>query len=257
MAGALSLIGNKDGPPVIPLNFLADFCGGPLFATIGILAALVAREKTGKGQYLDINYVDGIIALLKDYSAPYFQYGAIPKRGETMLSGGVPYINVYETKDGGFISIACFEPWLWENLCRAIGKEEFIPFHQEPEHLLRSPEGKEWDKIRSYLKQVFLTKSRDEWFHFLSQKDIPVGKVYSLDEVFSDPQVLHRNMVIEVDHPTVGKVKQIGIPIKLSDTPGKVRSPSPTLGEHHEEILVDLGYDKQTVDELRRKGIVG
>ena len=103
---------------------------------------------------------------------------------------------------------------------------------------------------------MFLTKTRDEWFELLSQKDIPIGKVYSLDEVFTDPQVLHRQMVIEVEHPTQGKVKQVGIAIKLSDTPGKVRSLPPILGEHTDEVLTQLGYNQQRINLLRQEGVV-
>ncbi len=116
---------------------------------------------------------------------------------------------------------------------------------------------KKWKEISSYLKQLFLTKTRDEWFELLRQKDVPIGKVYSLDEVFADPQVLHRKMVIEVEHPTEGKVKQVGVAIKLSDTPGKVRSLPPLLGEHTNEILVGLGYSKQRINQLCREGIIG
>ena len=132
-----------------------------------------------------------------------------------------------------------------------------MSYHTEPVHYQCKAEDKKWEEITDYLKQLFLTKTRDEWFEFLSQKDIPVGKVYSLDEVFTDPQVLHRKMVIEVKHPTEGKVKQVGIAIRLSDTPGKIRSLSPILGEHTKEILMNMGYSKQKIDELYRDGVVG
>ena len=177
-------------------------------------------------------------------------------RGEHPLNGGYPYYNVYETKDGKFITIGCLEPWLWENLCRAIDKEEFASFRFEPKHSLPSHEDKRRDEISASLKQIFLTKTRDEWFEFLSQKDVPVGKVYSLAELVGDPQVLHRQMVIEVDYPPEGKIKQVGIAVKLSDTPGKVRSSPPLLGEHTEETLAGLGYSKQKIDELRQQGII-
>ena len=256
IAGALNLIGEAGRKPAIPLNLLADLGGAALHATIGILTALIARDKTGKGQYIDISYTDSVISLLTFVTAGYFRSNIVPKRGETSLSGGYPYYNLYETKDGKFITIACLEPWLWENLCRAIGKEDFIPFRFEEEHMVCSPESKKWEEISSYLKQLFLTKTRDEWFEFLSQKDIPVGKVYSLDEVFADPQVLHREMVIEVEHPTEGKIRQPGFAIKLSDTPGNVRSLPAMLGEHTAEILTSLGYNKQRIDELRQKGTI-
>jgi len=256
LGGVLNLIGETDGKPVIPLNIVADIAGGSMHAAVGILSALVARNKTGRGQYIDISLADGVISLLTTTAIGYFRDNIVPNRGETALGGGYPYYNVYETKDGKFITIGCIEPWLWENLCREIGKEDFIPVHYEPEHRVHKAENENWHKISASLKQLFLTKTRDEWFELLSQKDIPVGKVYSLDETFADRQVLHRKMVIEVEHPTEGKVKQVGIAIKLSDTPGKVRSLSPIRGEHTEEILTGLGYNKQRINELRQDGII-
>lgn len=259
VAGALDQIGEAGGRPVRPLNLLADLGGAALHAAIGILTAIIARGKTGRGQYIDISYTDTVISLLmaSPAAASYFHDKIVPKRGETAAGGGSPYSNIYETRDGKFITIGCMEPWLWENFCRAIGKEDFISFHYLPEHRLHKPEGEKWEEVSAYLKQLFRTRTRDEWFELLSQKDVPVGKVYSLDEVFTDPQVLHRQMVIEVEHPTEGKIKQVGIPIKLSDTPGKVRSLSPLPGEHTNEVLTGLGYDKQRISQLRREGIIG
>ncbi|MCX6009403.1 MAG: CaiB/BaiF CoA-transferase family protein [Chloroflexi bacterium] len=257
IAGALNLIGTPDRPPVIPLNLLADFAGASLHGVIGILAALVARSKTGTGQYVDISYTDGAMSVLTWFISNYFSSGIPLKRGETWLHGAYPYYGVYEAKDGKYVSIGCVEPWFWENLCRALGKEEYISYCISPEHFLHKPEGEKWEEISSYLKQVFLTRTRDEWFDFFADKDVPVGKVYTFDEVFNDPQVLHRQMVLEIDHPTLGKVKHPGIAIKLSETPGKVRSLAPIFGEHTEEILRELGYNKSRVDELRQCNIIG
>jgi crotonobetainyl-CoA:carnitine CoA-transferase CaiB-like acyl-CoA transferase len=256
IAGALNLIGDMNGKPVIPLNLLADFGGAGMSAVIGILSALIAREKMGKGQHVDISLTDSVISLLTFEAGDYFQHGVLLKRGEHIVGGAYPYYNVYETSDGKYITIGCMEPWLWENLCRAIGREDFIPFHLEADHRLHKPDGKKWDEISSSLKQLFLTKTRDEWFEFLSQKDIPVGKVYSMDEAFSDPQVVYRKMVVELEHSTEGRVKQVGIAIKLSETPGRVRSLSPILGEHTEEILTTLGYNKQKINELFKDGVI-
>ena len=256
MAGVLGLIGSREGSPVIPLNLVADFGGAALYGAIGVLAALMARTKTGKGQYVDIAYADGAISLMTFFTTGYFSDNNVLKRGEIALQGAYPYYGVYETQDGKYITIGCLEPHFWENLCRLLGREEYIPYHFAREHFLRKPEDKKWEEISSYLKQVFLTKTRDDWFELLIQNDIPAGKVYGLDEVFADPQVLHRQMVIEVEHPTLGKVKQVGIAPKLSDTPGKVRSLSPLLGEHTDEVLQELGYSQEEIETLRREGTI-
>jgi len=257
MAGVLGLIGPSGMPPVIPMNFIADFAGASLYGVIGILMALVARNETGEGQYVDVAFTDGVISLATFLTTWYFLQGAIPKRGETMLHGAYPYYGAYETKDGKYISIGCVEPHFWENLCRLIGKEEYIPYQVSLEHFLQKPDDKKWEEISSYLKQCFLTKTRDEWFELLIEKDIPAGKVYTLDEVFSDPQVIEREMVTEVEHPTFGKIKQAGIAPKLSYTPGKIRTFTPLAGEHTEEVLRGLGYSSEEIDNLRKEGTIG
>jgi len=257
IAGVLNLIGTPDRPPVIPLNLLADFAGASLHGVIGILTALVARGRTGAGQYVDISYTDGAMSVSTWFISNYFSSGILSKRGETWLNGAYPYYGVYKAKDGKYVSIGCVEPWFWENLCRALGKEEYIPYCISPEHFLYKPEGEKWEEISSYLKQVFLAKTRDEWFDFFVDKDVPVGKVYTFDEVFNDPQVLHRQMVQEIEHPTLGKIKQPGIAIKLSETPGKVRSLAPIFGEHTEGILWELGYEKSQIGQLRKSNIIG
>jgi crotonobetainyl-CoA:carnitine CoA-transferase CaiB-like acyl-CoA transferase len=256
IAGALNIIGASDRPPAVPLNLLADFAGASLHGVIGILTALLARVKTGKGQYVDVAYTDGAMSLMTWLISSYFAGGCIFNRGETWLHGAYPYYSVYETKDGKYVSIGCVEPWFWENLCRALGKEEYISYCISPEHFFQKPEGDKWEEISSCLKKVFLTRTRDEWFDFLTGRDVPVGKVYSFDEVFKDPQVLHRNMVLEIDHPTLGKVKHPGIAVKLSDTPGKIRKLAPVTGENTEEILSELGYKKSQIRKLHQSNVI-
>ncbi len=256
MAGVLGLIGPSEGPPVIPLNLVADFAGAALYGALGISVALVARNKTGKGQYVDMAYMDGAISLMTWFSWGYFFDGSVLKRGESWLHGAYPYYGVYETKDGKYITIGCLEPHFWENLCRLLGKEGYTPYRFALEHTFHRPEGGKWDEIHSSLKQVFLTRTRDEWFEVLIRNDVPAGKVHTPDEVFSDPQVLHRQMVIEMEHPTLGKIKQVGVAPKLSGTPGKVRSLSPLPGEHTDEILRGLGYKQEEIKNLRQEGAV-
>jgi crotonobetainyl-CoA:carnitine CoA-transferase CaiB-like acyl-CoA transferase len=257
-AGALNLIGEANRPPVMPLNIIADYGAGGKDAVIGIISALLARNQTGKGQYIDISLTDSVISLMTETVLDtYFATGISIKRGEHNLGGAYPYYAIYQTKDRKFITVGCLEPWLWANLCRAIGKEEFIPFSIIRNRSPRSADDQKAKEIHDYLKKLFLTKTRDEWFDFFRTKDVPVGKVYSLDEVFTDPQIQHRRMVMQMEHPTEGKVRQVGIAIKLSDTPGEVRSFPPVPGQHTDEILSGLGYSPQKIAELREEGVVG
>ena len=256
LAGVLGLIGPKDGPPAIPLNIIADFAGVSLYGTIGILLALTARNRTGRGQYIDHTYMEGALHLITWFTHRFFMDGTVLQPGVSWAQGAYPHYGVYRTKDGKWLSSGCLEPHFWDNLCRLIGKEEYMPHKWNMEMTFKGPEPR-FDEIRNGLEKVFLEKTRDEWFDLLAAGDVPVGKVNSLDEAFRDPQILHRNMVIELDHPKLGKVKQVGILPKLSETPGRVRRFAPVHGEHTDEILGALGFSAEEIGRLRKDGTVG
>ncbi len=162
--------------------------------------------------------------------------------------GKRPGFNSYKTKDGGYISLGLREPMFFANLCKALGREDLIPEQNAP-----SPRREE---ITAELQEIFLTRTRDEWFQFLRENDVSVSPVYTLDEALSDPHFLHRKMIVELDHPTVGKVKQLGIAIKLSETPGRIERFAPAVGENNEEILLDLGYSAEDMARLRTAGAI-
>ena len=184
IGGALGVIGPSDGPPVIPYNIVADYAAGGMHAAVGIMAALMSRQKTGSGQHVDISMTDGIAYLLAPIAAAFFCDGTVSRPGEMQLNGGVPFYNVYQCGDGKYITVGCIEPWFWENLCRALGREDFVPYQLDEE---RHPE------IFACFKDMFRTRSRDEWWdHLRSAGDVAVGKVYSLDEMMQDPQLRHR-----------------------------------------------------------------
>ncbi len=256
VAGALSLFGNREGPPVPPMNLLGDFAGASLHGVMGVLIALLARSNTGRGQYVDISYTDGVMTFLTNLSVDYFRDGILPKRGETVLHNAYPYSKTYKTKDDTYIVICAIEPWFWQNLCRALGKEDYLADHCQPQHFYSKPEGDKWAEISSYLEQVFLTRTSDEWVSFLSTKDVPISKVNTFDEAVRDPQVLLRNMVIEIKDPTLGSIKQLGMAIKLSDTPGQVRSLAPLFGQHTKDVLLAAGYKAEEIKEMLEKGDV-
>jgi len=249
-AGALGLIGPHDGKPSIPLNLIADYAGGGLCGAVGILSALMAREKTGKGQYVDIAMSEGVLYMLSGLVSDVLSRGISAERRSNRLNGGAPYYNVYQTKDGGYFSIAAIEPWFWENLCRALGREDLLP-HQEAT-------GEKKAEVERALTEAFLTKTRDEWFETLKDKNISVGKVYSLAEALDDPHAQQRGMVVEMAAPDIpeGKVRQVATPIHLSETPGEVRHLGSITGQHTSEVLEQLGFDAAAVADLTRRQVV-
>jgi len=247
VGGALGLTGWPDTPPAIPMNLLADFAGGGLHAAFAILAAIIARQRTGRGQYVDIAMSDGVLYLLASATGGVLGGGRAPERGATMLNGAAPHYNVYECADGRWFSIGSLEPHFWANLCTVMGREDFRPHQNDP---ARRPE------IFEHFRKTFKTKTRDQWWAIMRKSDICAGPVFMLDEALDDPHNLARGMVIEVDHPTLGKVKQVGIGPKLSDTPGQVRSTAPRPGQHTAAVLAAAGYSAPEVASLREKGVV-
>jgi crotonobetainyl-CoA:carnitine CoA-transferase CaiB-like acyl-CoA transferase len=248
IGGILGITGQRGGPPVLPGTQIADIGAGGMMAAIGILLALVHRQKTGKGQYIDVSMLDGVVSWLSMFASKYFLDGKTPEREDMMLNGQFPCYRVYKTKDGNFITIGALEEKFWKNLCQTLGREDLIA-HQYAT-------GSQGDEVVSQLEKVFLTKTRDEWVEYLEGFEICHGPVNDFRKTFSDPQVLHREMVLEVDHPTEGRVKQVGFPIKCSETPGRVRLPSPGYGEHTKEVLQELGYTDGKIEALEKSGVI-
>jgi len=249
-AGALGLIGEQNGRPAIPLNLIADYAGGGLCGAVGILAALMAREKTGSGQYVDIAMSEGVLYMLSGLVSDVLSRGISAERGGNRLNGGAPYYNVYRTKDDKYFSIAAIEPWFWENLCRALGREDLLP-HQDAE-------GDKKAEVEQALSEAFMTKTRDEWFETLKDANISVGKVYSLQEALDDPHARERGMVLEIETSDIpeGKVRQVATSIHLSETPGQVIHLGSVTGQHTSSVLKDLGFDAAAVADLMSRQVV-
>ncbi|MGB2694099.1 MAG: CaiB/BaiF CoA-transferase family protein [Dehalococcoidia bacterium] len=247
IGGALGMIGWPDQPPAIPMNVIADFAGGGLHSAYAILAALHARERTGRGQYIDCAMSDGVLYLLAQSISGYFGGGRAPGPGNTILNGSAPNYNVYQCSDGGWISLGSLEPHFWANLCKATGREDFVP-HQY--------DSAKRDEIFEHFRTQFKTKTRDQWFEILKQTDICAAPVYSLDEALNDPHNRARSMVVEIDHPQAGKIQQVGVGTKLSDTPGSVRTLAPSPGQHTDEVLASLDFDAEAIASLRERGVV-
>lgn len=247
IGGALGVTGRPGQPPAIPVNLLADFAGGGLTAAFAICLAIIAREKTGRGQNIDVGMSDGVLSLMTSAFSHYFSTGQPIRPGEYLLNGAAPFYNTYRCSDGRWFSIGSIEPHFWENLCRVLGTEDLLP-HQFDQA--------RWPEMIERFAEIFATKSADEWMQVMSQYDICAAPVLEMENVVTNEHNVARGMVVELDSP-VGKVKQIGVAPKLSDTPGMPRSTAPLIGQHTDEILGGLGYTAEQIAELRSRGVVG
>jgi crotonobetainyl-CoA:carnitine CoA-transferase CaiB-like acyl-CoA transferase len=234
-------------PPTIPHNLIGDYAGGGMHGAMGVMAAVIARQRTGRGQYVDIAMMDGSLALLAQAFSIHFANGKVPQRGQTSFDGAAPNYDCYLTKDNKYITVAAMEPWFFANLCRLMGREDLIPYEHD-----RSTRG----EIRKALADTFKTKTRDEWFGIMSQTDICAGRMLTLDEVPDDPQVKAREMIVELEGPNGQKIRQVGISAKFSDTPGSIRMLGPSLGQHTDEILGQLGYAAAEIANWREQGAI-
>jgi crotonobetainyl-CoA:carnitine CoA-transferase CaiB-like acyl-CoA transferase len=246
IAGALGITGHADGPPAIPANLLADYAGGGMHAALGILLAIVARERTGRGQNVDISMTDGVLTLLAAAISESLGSGVPVRRGVHRLTGGNPHYGVYECADGRYIAIGANEPWFFENLCRALGGDEFAGDH--------AATGERREQVRDFFRRIFRTRGRDEWFQVLFDRDVCVAPVYDIEEIEHDPQIKARNMMVPVPHPSAGTVTQVGLSLKLSETPGAIRHAAARRGEHTEEILTGIGWSGERIAALRSAG---
>lgn len=257
IGGVLNLIGEPDRPPAIPLNIVADYAGASMHGVVGILLALMARQQTGRGQMVDVSYLDTTVSLLAatPMLRDFFFNGSACGRGEGALGGSFPYYTTYETADGSLLSVGCTEPWLWQNFCRAIGREDLACFALESQHFASVADAAA-QQAKQEVQQVLRQKTRDAWCEFFKDKNVCVGPVYTVAETFADPHVVARDMVVDVPDPRYGAIRQAGIAIKLSDTPGSIRHVGPVLGEQTDTVLATLGYSAEARAQLRQAGTV-
>ncbi len=250
IGGALGMIGSqgKGGKPAIPVNIIADYAGGGLMAAFAILCALQGRERTGRGQNVDIAMSDGVMSLIASMAGTHFASGSEIEPGESMLNGLVPHYNVYECSDGRWFSVGALEPWFYANLCTIMGREDFIE-HQAMEDPAKR------DEIAAHFTAQFKTKTADEWFAILNEVDVCAAPVLTLSEAFEDPHNIARQMVVKLNTPD-GTVKQVGIAPKLSETPGQVRHAAPMPGQDTDVVLRELGFDAATIAEYRENDVV-
>jgi len=257
ISGMLNQIGGADGPPPIPLNVIGDYAGATMHGVIGILLALFARQSTGRGQHVDVSYLDTSFALLAAVPGirNFFIGGPEPHRGENVFSGDQAYYTVYPTQDGKWFSVGCMEPWLWNNFCDALQRPDLKKYHLQTDDF-QNPASDEQRQVKTELDAIMQTKTCAQWVDFFADVDVCVGEVNGLGEEMSDPQLQHREMIVPVDDERLSDAKQPGISIKLSDTPGKIHSRPPKLGEHTDEIIADLGRSLEQIADLRSSGVI-
>ncbi|NOY45371.1 MAG: CoA transferase [Deltaproteobacteria bacterium] len=243
VAGALALNRDAQGRPVLPHFQIGDVGGGALNACIGILLALVARQRTGRGQVVDAAMVDGVATWLT-YRWAHLEVGT-PER-DLHLGGGYPCYAVYETADGRFVVLAALEPQFWERFCRHIGRPEWI---RE-----QFAGGEQRDRIFDELRSLFRGRTRDEWTRELEPVDCCASPVLEVDELADDPHWRERELVRPVEIPGWGVLRALGFPVRLSGTPASVRRPPPGLGEHTREVLTEAGLSDGEIQALLTEG---
>jgi alpha-methylacyl-CoA racemase len=246
LIGLLGLTGERDGPPVQSAGQIADLGGGALMAAFGILAALRERDRSGEGQFVDASMADGSLSWLAMVAAQYFADGAVPKRGSLPLAGGLICYRPYACSDG-YVTLGALEPKFWQAWCLGVGREDLIERQFEPPG----------SDAHAEVERIFLERTRDEWAAFASQHDCCLEPVLDLDEALDSELVRAREMVVELDQPGAAEpIRQLGVPVKLSRTPGGVHAPGPALGEHTQEVLEALGYAADEVAALAEDGAV-
>jgi crotonobetainyl-CoA:carnitine CoA-transferase CaiB-like acyl-CoA transferase len=248
--GLMSITGAADGPPYRLGVAIVDIVSG-MFASQGVLAALIARGTTGVGQVVDIGMFDSTAALLTYQAGNYFTTGEAPGR----LGNRHPTIAPYETfaTADGDLALAVGNDALWQAFCRAAGLHDLADDSRFETNALRLAN---YEALKPRLVAVFATRPRAEWAALLLGAGVPCGAVRSVEEVFQDPQTIAREMVQSVSHATLGSVKVTGVPVKLSATPGSVRTGPPTLGQHTAAVLGELGYEAAAIDALYASGAV-
>ncbi len=248
IAGILGITGFADRPPVLPGVPMADFGGGGMLAALGIMMALYHREQSGKGQYIDISMMDGVASWMTNIAAKHFVSNDPHNRGEVDLAGGFVCYGCYETKDGQYLSVGALEPKFWANFCRLIEREDLVDVQVDKD---------EDGKLKEEVAGIFKSRTMGEWLALLDGKDTCIEKINTVAEAVKDPQMLHRKMVVEMEHPTEGRVKAMGIPIKMSETPGSVdRLPVPAYGAHTREVLLGLGLSEAEIEKMAEEKVI-
>jgi crotonobetainyl-CoA:carnitine CoA-transferase CaiB-like acyl-CoA transferase len=234
VSGVMSVTGEPGGEPVKCGVPVSDLAAG-LFCAIGVLAAVRAREVIGRGQYVDTSLFEGALALSIWETAELWATGRVPEPLGSAHRLTAPY-QALRTRDG-HITVGGNNQRLWERTCAAIGRKDLV---QDPRFATNADRMANRAELVAELESALAARGTDDWVEILEGAEVPVGPIHDYRQVFEDPHTLAREMIVEIEHPVEGTIKALGIPVKLSDTPGAVRRPAPLLGEHTEEILREV-----------------
>ncbi len=251
VGGLMSITGEPDGEPQ-KIGIAVTDIGVGMWSAFAIMAALHHREKSGEGQYIDISMLDAQVAWLTYQAAFFFANGEAPKRMGAAHPTLVPY-QAFMCNDGKYINVAVGSERIWGRFCQGMGREDL---KDHPDYATNSVRVNHRGAMVSMLQEIFLTRPVAEWVEDLQAANVPCGPINDLADVFADPQVLARNMYLEMPHPTLGSIKQTGLPIKFSLTPGGLDRHPPLLGEHNQEILQSLGYSDADVQSLKEQSVI-
>ena len=250
MGGLMSVTGDPDRPPVRFGVAVADI-GAGMWGLIGILAALAAREKTGRGQWVDTSLFESQLSWLTYVAGNYFATGKVPQRYGSAHPNIVPY-QAFPTSDG-FIMVAVGNETLWRRFAAAAGLDALA---EDPRFASNRDRVEHREELVALISERLKLKSTQSWLDLLGKEGIPAGPINTVDQVLADPHTLAREMLVTVEHEELGELKMTGVPVKFSDTRGAVASPPPLLGEHTDEVLDSLGYSRSEIAALRRDGII-
>ncbi|MEE9124319.1 MAG: CoA transferase [candidate division NC10 bacterium] len=250
MSGLISVTGHPGSPPTKVGVPISDLNAG-IYAAYGVLAAYVHRLKTGEGQHVDTSLLEGAVAYTFWESAIYFATGEIPPPMGSGHRLNAPY-QVFQSKDGA-LSIGAANQSTWEKLCGVLGGQDLA---KDPRFLTNADRVRNYQELAASLQPIFLQRTTAEWLTLLETAGVPAGPIYNVAQVYGDPHVQARNMVVDLEHPVAGKIKNIGVPVKLSLTPGQIRQPAPLLGQHTDEVLLWIGLETAELVRLREAGAI-
>ena len=251
VSGLMSITGEPDGEPQ-KVGIAVSDIGAGMWAAFAVMTALHHRSNSGDGQHIDISMLDAQVAWMTYQAAYFFANEEPPKRLGAAHPTLVPY-QAFMSQDGKYVNVAVGSERLWERFCEGVNR---LDLKDDPNFAQNGDRVRNRSTLVPLLQEYFLTQPADYWVNALQSVNVPAGPINDLADVFSDPQILHREMLVEIPHPTLKSIKQTGLPLKFSVTPGAFDKHPPLLGEHNEEILNSLGYSAQDIADLTNNAVI-